>query len=177
MAAELDVSYSTIRYWLKRLGLETKRSIRRQELDTVRKAGLQRAYFRCPKHGYTAFFERPDGGYRCAKCNTTSVSERRRRVKRKLVAEAGGGCTLCGFDTHPAALQFHHRDLSKKAFHLSHGGMTRGIAGREQRPGSASCSVRTATPWWRRALRKSKPRNARVVLLPRASLVAQIGPG
>ncbi len=127
MAAELDVGYSTIRYWLKRLGLETERSIRRQELDIARKGGLRRAYLQCPKHGHTAFFERPDGGFRCAKCTTTSVSERRRSVKRTLVAEAGGSCTLCGFDTHPAALQFHHRDPSKKAFHLSHGGMTRGI--------------------------------------------------
>jgi hypothetical protein len=127
MAEELGAGYSTVRYWLKQLGLETERSIRRQEGDAARKAGLRRAYLRCPKHGHTAFFERPDGGFRCAKCNTTAVSERRRSVKRKLVAEAGGSCRLCGFDTHPAALQFHHRDPSKKAFHLSHGGMTRGI--------------------------------------------------
>lgn len=127
MADELGAGYSTIRYWLKRLGLETERSIRRQEGDAARKAGLRRAYLRCSKHGHTAFFERPDGGFRCAKCNTSAVSERRRNVKRKLVAEAGGSCRLCGFDAHPAALQFHHRDPSKKAFHLSHGGMTRGI--------------------------------------------------
>lgn len=127
MSDELGAGYSTIRYWLERLGLKTERSIRRQEGDAAREAGLQRAYLRCPKHGHTAFFERPDGGFRCAKCSTTAVSERRRNVKRKLVAEAGGSCRLCGFDTHPAALQFHHRDPSKKAFHLSYGGMTRGI--------------------------------------------------
>ncbi len=35
---------------------------------------------------------------------------------------------LCGFDGHPSALQFHHVDPSSKSFHLSEGGMTRGIA-------------------------------------------------
>jgi transposase len=41
MSDELGAGYSTIRYWLKRLGLETERSIRRQEGDAARKAGLQ----------------------------------------------------------------------------------------------------------------------------------------
>lgn len=61
------------------------------------------------------------------KCNIAAVSERRRQVKRQLVEEAGGRCRICGFDEHQAALQFHHRDRSTKAFHLSHQGMTRGI--------------------------------------------------
>lgn len=128
IADALDAGYSTIRYWLERLGLETESSVRRKTADAARKAGLRRTYLRCPKHGHTAFFERPDGGFRCAKCNTVAVSERRRQVKRQLVKEAGGKCRICGFDEHPAALQFHHRDRSTKDFHLSHGGMTRSIA-------------------------------------------------
>lgn len=128
MADELGVGYSTIRYWLKRLGLETERSARRREGDVAREAGLRRVHLRCAKHGHTVFFERPDGGFRCLKCSIAAVSDRRRRVKRKLVEEAGGQCRLCGFDEHQAALQFHHRDRSTKVFHLSHQGMTRGIA-------------------------------------------------
>ncbi|HEY6550812.1 MAG TPA: hypothetical protein VIY71_06400 [Solirubrobacterales bacterium] len=127
MADELGASYSTIRYWLKRLGLETERSTRRREMDAARKAGLQRVYMRCPNHGHTAFIERPDGGFRCSKCRIAAVSERRRRVKRQLVNEAGGGCSLCGFDDHPAALQFHHRDPTTKDFHLGQRGITLGI--------------------------------------------------
>jgi len=128
MADNLGAGYSTIRYWLRRLGLETERSVRRKESESARKAGLRRTCLRCAKHGHTAFFERPDGGYRCAKCSTSAVSERRRHVKRQLVREAGGRCWICGFDGHPAALQFHHRDPSTKEFHLSHQGTTRGIA-------------------------------------------------
>jgi DNA-binding transcriptional ArsR family regulator len=127
MADEMGVGYSTIRYWLKRLGLVTDRSVRRKEGEAARAAGLKRAYLRCAKHGHTAFFERPDGGFRCVKCSTSSVSERRRQVKRRLVEEAGGCCRICGFDEHQAALQFHHLDPSAKTFHLSHKGMTRGI--------------------------------------------------
>ncbi len=43
------------------------------------------------------------------------------------VEEAGGKCVVCGFDEHPAALQFHHLDPSEKEFQLSAGGITRGI--------------------------------------------------
>jgi transposase len=127
IADELGAGYSTIRYWIRREGLKTERAIRRSESKTAAEAGLQKAYLRCPAHGHTAFFLRPDGGFRCVKCNIAAVSERRRRVKRTLVDEAGGCCQLCGFEEHQAALQFHHLDPSEKSFHLSHQGMTRGI--------------------------------------------------
>lgn len=127
MAAEFGVSYSTMRYWLGRLGLETARSVRKREGDCARKAGLRKTYLRCPKHGHTAFYARPKGGYRCAKCNTGAVSERRRQVKRVLVDEAGGCCRICGFADHPAALHFHHLDPSTKKFHLAYLGASRSI--------------------------------------------------
>jgi transposase-like protein len=127
IAEELDTGYSTIRYWLERLGLETDRMTRVRETKEARELGLRRAYLRCPRHGRTVFFSRPDGGFRCAKCSTSAVSERRRTVKRQLVEEAGGKCLLCGFDEHPAALQFHHLDRSQKEFQLSQRGFTRCI--------------------------------------------------
>jgi transposase-like protein len=127
IAAELGAGYSTVRYWVGKLGLETDRSTRRRESDAARQAGEQKAYLKCPKHGHTAFFKRLEGGYRCARCNMAFVSERRRQVKRRLVAEAGGRCRLCGFDSHPAALHFHHLDPSTKAFHLGHRGHSRAI--------------------------------------------------
>jgi transposase len=128
IAEELRAGYSTIRHWLKRLGLETERSVRRREGAAAREAGLQKAYLRCPTHGHTAFFARREGGFRCARCNSAAVSERRRAVKRQLVEEAGGRCGLCGFAEHPSALQFHHVDPTSKDFHLGHQGLTRSIA-------------------------------------------------
>lgn len=128
IARELDAGYSTIRYWVNRIGLETDRMARRREVDAAREAGLKRTYLKCPHHGHTAFFACPEGGYRCAKCNTAAVSERRRVVKRTLVREAGGKCAICSFAEHPAALQFHHLDPAKKEFHLGHQGHSRSLS-------------------------------------------------
>jgi hypothetical protein len=69
----------------------------------------------CAIHGLTRHVMRDDG-YRCAKCRSTAVSDRRRRRKRILVEEAGGQCVLCGYDRCLAALQFHHVDPSTKRF-------------------------------------------------------------
>jgi hypothetical protein len=56
------------------------------------------------------------------------VAERRRRVKRQLIAEGGGACALCGYDRCAAALQFHHVDPATKSFTLSREGVTRSLA-------------------------------------------------
>ena len=44
-----------------------------------------------------------------------------------LIAEAGGACAICGFDAHPAALQFHHIDPGQKSFTIRNG-ETRSLA-------------------------------------------------
>jgi hypothetical protein len=82
----------------------------------------------CPKHGITKFYRRSEGGYRCAKCTAEAVSQRRRAIKRQLVEEAGGRCIACGFDEHPAALQFHHLDPASKSFGLGLEGLTRSLS-------------------------------------------------
>jgi hypothetical protein len=137
MAEEFDVSYSTMRYWLRRLDLETERSVRKRESEQARKAGLRRTYMRCPKHGHTTFYSRLEGGYRCARCNAAAVAERRRQVKRRLVDEAGGCCRICSFAGHPSALHFHHLDPSTKKFHLAQLGATRSIG--RMRAEAAKC--------------------------------------
>jgi transposase-like protein len=128
IASELGVGYSTVRYWLGKLGLETAQGTRRRESEAARKAGLQKANLLCPKHGHVPFLARREGGYRCSKCNIVAVSRRRRQVKRILVEEAGGECRLCGFSEHPAALQFHHLDPTSKTFHLAQHGHSLSLA-------------------------------------------------
>lgn len=128
MGEAFGVGRSTIRYWLRKLDLETDRSVRIKESRTASKEGLRRAYLRCPQHGHTAFYLRPDGGFRCGRCSSAAVSKRRKALKRRLVEEAGGCCVLCGFDEHPAALQFHHVDPATKSFSIGEGGLTRSLA-------------------------------------------------
>jgi DNA-binding transcriptional ArsR family regulator len=123
IATELDVSKSTVRYWLRRLGLQTRRAT--NSSGAAVQGGVTMA---CPKHGLTTFHARSDGGgYRCGKCSSLAVMNRRRKIKRLLVTESGGKCSICGFAGHPAALQFHHRDPKQKDFQLGHPALTRSL--------------------------------------------------
>ena len=42
--------------------------------------------------------------------------------------EAGGSCSLCGYDRYAGALQFHHLDPEVKSFSLSERGISRSLA-------------------------------------------------
>jgi hypothetical protein len=127
-AATFGCGYSTVRYWLKKLDIETARMTRLHESHQAIEEGKSRVVLTCPKHGEVEFFRRPDGNYRCGKCRTAAVSAWRRRVKRKLIERAGGRCVVCGYDRHPAALHFHHLDPETKSFVLSRHGVTRSFA-------------------------------------------------
>jgi transposase len=125
IAARCDVSATTVRHWLQRHGLKTQPA-RYARRDGPRPHELLRE---CTRHGWGAFVRiGAEGHYRCARCNTEAVSARRRRVKELLVAEAGGGCAICGFDSYAGALQFHHRDPGAKAFEVSRQGITRSLS-------------------------------------------------
>jgi DNA-binding CsgD family transcriptional regulator len=129
MADQLGRSVATVRYWLKRYGLEeTAGSRRRKEAAAARKAGLERPVLECAHHGRTEFILENRGSYRCLRCRQERVAEWRRSVKRRLVAEAGGACAMCGYDKCVAALHFHHLDPSQKEFALSRQGVTRSFA-------------------------------------------------
>jgi hypothetical protein len=117
-----------VRYWLKRLGLETATVRRRREGKQAQARGILGVKRVCPKHGKTIFVIRPDGGFRCGKCRIAAVSDWRRRVKRRLVERAGGACELCGYNRYDGALQFHHVDADLKEFEISRNGTTRSWA-------------------------------------------------
>jgi Homeodomain-like domain len=126
IAHELDRSKGTVRHWLRKWRLQTvrARSRRRDAVgsdESARPASLVRI---CKVHGETVFFLEGRGYYRCGRCRAQSVSEHRRRMKAILVAEAGGRCVICGYDRHPRALEFHHRDPPAKEFGLALGGIT-----------------------------------------------------
>jgi transposase-like protein len=125
VAEQLGVSYSTARYWIRRLGLQTRRMARLRESGGARDDGERRAFLTCKKHGKTAFVKSPSGGFRCRKCRTEAVSRYRRRVKQRLIDRAGGVCVLCGYNKFHGALEFHHLDPEQKRFTLSRHGVTR----------------------------------------------------
>ena len=128
MAEQLGVSYTTVRHWLRRHGLVTERGRRLAGTRDMREAGVDAGIADCPVHGPTRHVRRKDGGVRCLACRSDAVSERRRRVKALLVAEAGGCCVLCGYGDNAGALHFHHVDPATKAFALGVTGVTRSLA-------------------------------------------------
>jgi hypothetical protein len=80
----------------------------------------------CATHGWTVFVRSGARGYyRCPACTAGRVAEYRRRVKERLVEQAGGRCVVCGYDAYAGALQFHHVDPTEKRFGLARGGLTR----------------------------------------------------
>jgi transposase len=137
MGARLGVSYTTIRHWLKRYELATPRARRLAETAAARAAGADTVEATCPVHGVTLFVRRGTDGFRCRLCRSGAVDRRRKEVKRVLVAEAGGGCALCGYDRAMAGLHFHHLEPGEKAFALSRRGVT--IALEAARAEAAKC--------------------------------------
>jgi transposase len=128
IADELGAGYSTIRYWLDKLGLETERMARRRESDAARRVGHRRAYMKCPAHGRTGLLQSSEGsGYRCE-------MQYRRCVGAAPASEAPacvrdwGRCGICGYEEHPAELHFHHLNPTMKEFSLGCEGQTRAIS-------------------------------------------------
>ena len=149
MADVLDRSPTAVRHWLHRHGIETPRMKRERLGKAAIASGAETAQLPCPRHGVTRHVRR-QGGFRCARCRVDQVADKRRRIKRQLVLEAGGRCELCGYDRCDAALQFHHVDRDTKRFAISGEGVTRGpLEGTRGGGEMPCCCAPTAMPRWR----------------------------
>ena len=126
IAERLGFSQSTVRHWLRRYGLRTHRA-RRKKAHGTRGVDSPRRTMDCARHGSTEFWLDKRGIYRCLRCRSDAVARRRRRLKEILVADAGGRCSLCGYDRYVGALQFHHRDSAEKLFGVGERGLTRSL--------------------------------------------------
>jgi transposase-like protein len=117
IADRVGMSPATVRHWLRRYGLETRRA---QRLRVVDIEGHE-PVLHCPDHGFVPHVRGSDGYLRCRPCRSASVIRRRARMRELLIAEAGGRCAVCGYDAHHSALQFHHVDPSTKTFAIRDG--------------------------------------------------------
>lgn len=128
IALRLDCTASLVRYWLTRHGLQSRQGDNRAAAREAVARGERRVELKCRHHGPVVHVLEGRGSYRCTRCRAAQVAEHRRKIKRLLIAEAGGCCRLCGYDRCEAALQFHHLDPTQKSFHLSLRGITRSLA-------------------------------------------------
>ena len=124
IAGELDRSTATVRHWLRRYGLSTAATGRARDTRVGRVHGEPSLVRVCTRHGRTTFVIEGRGYYRCKLCRSERVIQRRRRLEELLVTEAGGACSLCGYDRHLGALQFHYLDPRSKRLHISQNGIT-----------------------------------------------------
>lgn len=127
MALRLGRTHASVRYWMTKHGLTTPRGSQWRTSHAARDAVEATRRGVCPRHGEVRFVRR-DTGFRCERCRSEAVSDRRRDIKRRLVAEAGGRCVACGYDRCIGALHFHHLDPQTKAFAVAGAGITRSIA-------------------------------------------------
>ena len=93
IAQRVKVSQVRARYWLKKHGLRTAHC------------------FRGDKHTHCVVCSRPINNNRCnaRKCGSCTTAIRRFLAKDRAIRLLGGKCARCGFDGHPAALEFHHK--------------------------------------------------------------------
>jgi transposase len=129
MAAQTERSVATVRYWLRKHEI-SRSPVSRQNSRTPADAATaaRTAVMLCARHGSSEFVLEGRGSYRCKRCRQEQVSAWRRRIKRKLVEEAGGKCIACGYSECVAALQFHHVDPTTKSFSLAQRGLARSWA-------------------------------------------------
>lgn len=130
IADEVGRSKATVRHWMREHGLRTKNSRGRRPRSVWGEAkdeGKLNVMMTCARHGSTDFILEGRGYYRCKKCRTERVAQRRRNVKAILVQEAGGKCQLCGYDRWIGALQFHHVDPLEKKFNIALRGVARSL--------------------------------------------------
>ncbi len=130
IGAAVGLSKSTVGYWLRRHQLRTRNKVGRRlarEMREAKAAGLAVITFECIHHGATEYVLEGRGYYRCKRCRSESISRHRRRLKERLVSEAGGCCAICGYARTVAALEFHHVDPATKRFGISAGGLTQSL--------------------------------------------------
>lgn len=62
---------------------------------------------------------KPNSSAYCKQCTIDQVNERSRFLKLKAVEYKGNKCYICGYSKCLAALDFHHRDPTKKDFAIA----------------------------------------------------------
>ena len=115
LAQRFECSQTNIRYYLKKYGMKTDRSLKNLSETRVCPSCKQEKsrgdfYFRRGSYGTSAY---------CKVCTNLQTVQRNRKLKRLAVEYKGGSCTICGYSTYDGALEFHHLDPSKKDFSLS----------------------------------------------------------
>jgi transposase len=120
MADKLNLSQSTVRYWLKKYNLKTKKEQFNRGNSTISAEGKKFCSQCGQTKDITDFYKRSgrkDGAGYCKNCSNKYHTERVKRVKIKMINYKGGKCNDCGLElihSHYAVFDFHHLDPKTK---------------------------------------------------------------
>lgn len=86
---------------------------------------MEKILLECKYHGICNHYVTKTKRKLCVNCNIERVSNKRVELKKKAVNYLGGKCKICGYSKYIGALEFHHKDPSKKDFGIAAGGKIR----------------------------------------------------
>lgn len=99
IAKELDVSFTTIRHWLKHHELETQPIIKNYLCS-------------CGETNPAQFYQKRKT--LCKSCFNEQLIQSWRDNKVRALKHRGGCCSRCGYKKYIGALEFHHRTPTSK---------------------------------------------------------------
>ena len=126
IAERVGLSYTTIRYWLRKHKLNTKLSYSDAELNgfengrlcitcDTKLMGRKRMY--CDRKCKLRYHYTHTKGVANTNTNQRQMEVSKER-KLKLIDMSGGCCMTCGYKRNYSALVFHHRNPDNKTFSL-----------------------------------------------------------
>lgn len=110
IAKHLNLGQTTVRYWLKKFNLETKKL---QPKNKCSKCDVLLS----PENTYS--HRKGNKISYCKDCHNQYTVERLQKQKEKAVEYKGGACQICGYCLCVDALDFHHIDHTQKGFTIS----------------------------------------------------------
>lgn len=113
IADECNMSMTTIRYWLHKFGLRTKRGPHGYVNKTLRKEMSQNRKCGCCGTTDVSKFYGRRRDY-CRECFNRKKLEVGRKRREWAIAHLGGRCVVCGFNKWSSGLDLHHLDPKKK---------------------------------------------------------------
>ncbi len=122
IARELNVSKPTVSYHMANLGYE-KFHRTNSKIDEVKKlyseGRTMKDISKELKLGYSTVKRQLKSEPRKPNSTDNPVMKRIHKVKKKLVEEFGGKCSICGYSKYLGALEFHHKDPKEKEFTIA----------------------------------------------------------
>lgn len=118
ISKDLNKSLTTIRYWVKKYGIEVKfKNFKEIEIKDYGKFRFcPRCKNDCPIENFYNRRGKNNSSVYCKKCTSDQSLERMRDLKTEMVNYKGNCCSICGYNKYIGALEFHHLNPQEKDF-------------------------------------------------------------